>query len=84
MEQFLSKSGATFITKWANNYKVVQGTNQMKETGEIDFGNLLLHSPLICLATDTLPVRILEKLKFCYNQKKEEITPPPQTYLRDF
>ena len=84
VEQFLSKSGATFITKWANNYKVVQGTNQMKETGEIDFGNLLLHSPLICLATDTLPLRILEKLKFCYNQKKEEITPQPQTYLRDF
>ena len=22
-------------------------------------------------------------LKFCYNQKKEEITPPPQTYLCD-
>ena len=32
----------------------------------IYFGNLLLFSPL----------GILEKLKFCYNQKKEELTAP--------
>ena len=31
----------------------------------IDFGNLLLSSP------NTLPLGILEKLKSCYNQKKE-------------
>ena len=28
----------------------------MKETEETDFGNLLLHSTLICLATDALPL----------------------------
>ena len=60
---FELQSGAIFTTKWSNNYKVVQYRRQMKETKEIDFGNLLLHSPLICLATDTLPLGILEKLK---------------------
>ena len=28
-----------------------------------------------------LPTVILEKLKFCYNQKKKEITPTPLAYL---
>ena len=28
----------------------------MKETEVIDFGNLLLHSTLICLVIDTLPL----------------------------
>ena len=43
----------------------------MRETGRvIDFGNLLFYLPNI------LPLGILEKLKFCYNQKKEEITTP--------
>ena len=60
---FELQSGAIFTTKWGNNYKVVQYRRQIKETKEIDFGNLLLHSPLICLATDTLPLGILEKLK---------------------
>ena len=60
---FELQSGTIFTTKWGNNYKVVQYRRQMKETKEIDFGNLLLHSPLICLATDTLPLGILEKLK---------------------
>ena len=60
---FELQSGATFTTKWGNNYKVVQYRRQMKETKEIDFGNLLLCSLLICLATDTLPLGILEKLK---------------------
>ena len=60
---FELQSGAIFATKWGNNYKVMQYRKQIKETKEIDFGNLLLHSPLICLATDTLPLGILEKLK---------------------
>ena len=47
----------------------------MKKTREIDSGNLRLHSPLIFLATVTLPLGILQKLKFCYNQKKEETKP---------
>ena len=47
------QSRVIFITKWDNNYKVVQYREQMKETGEIDFGNLLFHSTLICLVTDT-------------------------------
>ena len=36
-----------------------------------------------CRSTECfcLPLGILEKLKFCYIQKKEEITPPPQAYL---
>ena len=42
--------------KWDNNHKVVQYRRQMKGTGEIDFGNLLYHSTLICVATDTLPL----------------------------
>ena len=42
-----------FIIKWDSNYKVVQHREQMKETGEIDFVNLLFHSTLICLVTDT-------------------------------
>ena len=55
----------------------------MKGTGETDFGNLLLHLPLICQMRDTLPLRSLEKLKFCYDKKKEEIASPPQLFLRD-
>ena len=47
---------SNFITRGDNNHKVVQYRRQMKETGEIDFGNLLLHSTLTCLATDTLPL----------------------------
>ena len=44
---------------------------QMRETGESNkFDNLLLYSP------NTLPVGILEKLKLCYNKKKEEFTSP--------
>ena len=69
-------SGTIFITKWGNNHKVGQYRRQMKKTREIDSGNLLLHSPLIFLATVTLPLGILQKLKFCYNQKKEETKPP--------
>ena len=48
------ESRVIFVTKWGNNYNVVQYRRQMKETAEIDFGGLLLHSTLICLATDTL------------------------------
>ena len=51
--QALTKRG-NFITKWGNNYKLVQCRRQRKKTGEIDFGYILLHSPIICLATDTL------------------------------
>ena len=47
------QSRVIFITKWDNSYKVVQYREQMKETGEVDFGNLLFHSTLICLVTDT-------------------------------
>ena len=60
---FELQSGAIFTTKWGNNYKVVQNRRQIKETKEIDFGNLLFHSPLICLTTGTLPLGILEKLQ---------------------
>ena len=41
---WITKQG-NFTTKWGNNYKVVQYRRQMKETKEIDFGSLLLHSP---------------------------------------
>ena len=71
------------MTRRGNNYKVVHRGRQTEETGEINFCNLLPHSPLICLATDTLPLGIFGKLELCYNQKKAEITPPPQMYLRD-
>ena len=47
------QSRVIFITKWDNNHKVVQCREQMKETEEIDFGNLLFHSTLICPMTDT-------------------------------
>ena len=30
-----------------------------------------------------LPLGMLEQLKFCYNQKKKEISPPPPVYLRN-
>ena len=43
-------------------------TNERNGGRVIDFGNLLLYLP------NTLLFRILEKLKLCYNQKKEEIT----------
>ena len=42
----------------------------MRETGESNSPN-------------TLRLGILEKLTFCHNEKKKEITSPPQTYLRD-
>ena len=60
---FELESEAIFTRKWGNKYKVVQYRRQMKETKEIDFDNLLLYSSLICLATDSLPLGILEKLK---------------------
>ena len=60
---FELQSEAIFTRKWGNKYKVVQYRRQMKETKEIDFDNLLLYSSLICLATDSLPLGILEKLK---------------------
>ena len=67
--------GATFITNWDNNYKVMQCRRQMKETGEIDFGNVLLYSTLICQVTDFYPDRnYWEVDKFCYNQKKRNHT----------
>ena len=67
--------GATFITNWNNNYKVMQWRRQMKETGEIDFGNVLLYSTLICQVTDFYPDRnYWEVDKFCYNQKKRNYT----------
>ena len=47
------QSRVIFITKKDSNYKVVQYKEQMKETGEIDFGNLLFHSTLIYLVADT-------------------------------
>ena len=53
---FYNKLGATFTTTWDNKHKVVQYRRQMKEIGQIDFGNLFLPSTLICLATDTLPL----------------------------
>ena len=63
--------GATFITNWDNNYKVMQCRREMKETGEIDFGNVLLYSTLIYQVTDFYPIRnYWEVDKFCYNQKK--------------
>ena len=43
-------------------------TNQLKRVTH--FGNLLLYS------LNTLTLGIFEKLKFCYNQKKKEITIP--------
>ena len=67
--------GATFITNWNSNYKVMQWRRQMKETGEIDFGNVLLYSTLICQVTDFYPDRnYWEVDKFCYNQKKRNHT----------
>ena len=47
------QSRVIFITNWDSDYKVVQYREQMKETGEINFGNLLFHSTLTCLVTDT-------------------------------
>ena len=47
------QSRVIFITKKDNNYKVGQYKEKMKETREIDFGNLLFHSTLICLVTNT-------------------------------
>ena len=46
------------------------GTGIYKEGKFVGFGNLLLYS------LNNLPLGILEKLKFCYNQKKKEITTP--------
>ena len=48
---------------WHYEWKTLQGR-------VIDFGSLLLYS------FNTLLLGILEKLKLCYNQKKEEITTP--------
>ena len=70
---FELQSRAIFTTKWGNNYNVVHYRRQMKETKEIDFGSLMLHSPLICLATDSLPLGILEKLN--HNQRRNIILP---------
>ena len=34
--------------------------------------------------TNNLLLEIFEKVNFCYNHKKEDATPPTQTYLRHF
>ena len=64
--------GQTGIANRDNFYfKVMQYSRQMRETERvIDFGNVLLYS------SNILPLGILEKLEFCYNHKKEEITNP--------
>ena len=38
----------------------------------------------IYLATDNFLLAIPMKLNSCYNNKEEEITPPPQTYLHHY
>ena len=50
----------------------------MKETGEIDFGNLLLHSTLTCLATDTLPLYEFLEVEILL-QSKERRNHTPNT-----
>ena len=57
------QSRVIFITKWGNNYKVVQCRELMKETGEIDFANLLLHSTLKGLLRSWNSVIIKRKKK---------------------
>ena len=40
------QSRVIFITKWDNSHKVVQYREQMKETGEIDFGKICRKSSI--------------------------------------
>ena len=61
---FELQSGAIFTTNSGNNYKAVHYRRQMKEKKEIDFGNLLLHSPLICLLRQLEPVSVLHSSKY--------------------
>ena len=49
----------------------------------IDLGNQLDDSPLIYLVTDNLFLGIPKTLNLRWNQKKEDMTFPPQQYLRD-
>ena len=66
-------------TKWGNSYQVVHYRNQIKETGKLDFCNLLLHLPLICLATGSLPIWILRSLNSVIIKKKTKKKSCPTT-----
>ena len=38
-----------------------------------------IHAPMNYLATDTLPLEILEKLEFCYNYEIQKVIPHHST-----
>ena len=68
---------ANFITKWRRYIvrPVLQSTGgkQDKRGRTTNYCNFLLIIPMIFQATDSLPLRILEKLSFCQNQKQKEM-----------
>ena len=56
----------------------------MKEKEEISFGNLLLHSPLIYLMTDTLPLyEFYKSLNSIVIKRKKKSHTPIKSYLLD-
>ena len=67
------------IAKQGNIYckvgQLLQSTKGKREKRgkTIDYGNVILYSPLICHVTDNLPLGISEKLNLCQNQKKEKV-----------
>ena len=73
--QSLLQSG-TATTEWDNIIgKQFSTEGKWEKRGRtIDCGSLLLDVPLICQATENLPLGISEKLNFFENQKKKEIT----------
>ena len=76
------KSGAIFIKKWGKYYRTGQlllesGAIITKECSTFS----LIHSWFTWRQT-IYQLKIHEKLKFSKDQKKEEIKPPPQSYLR--
>ena len=79
---FELQSGTIFTTKWGNNYKVVQYKRQMKETKEINYDNLLLHSPRNLPGERHFTPGNSWEVEIIIKRKKKNHT-PSQTYLRD-
>ena len=87
----VSGSMTIFFTKWGNFDSELGEKLQssgVRKANERNRGNRFWQptpsfNPILVGDRLFIPIGILQKLKFFYNQKKEEITHPLQAYLRD-
>ena len=79
-----------FMTKWGKRYYkdgqlfcIMKLGKQYCKVGQVLRSATIVTKwgSAIYLSTNNLSLRIPGKLNFCYKNKEEEITHPPQTYL---